>query len=215
MVLPPPYHRHDQIQVVERDPLIGLNSLSTEHPTTKKVPGFVLIYVFSYSVIISFYFTFVTAMAPVWFHLHPFLLSFGSYSLACYAISLKKDNKTKQHGRFMVLSSIISVFGVLLAYQDKNARGKQHFLSTHAVLGLVSTLCFLVYTVISYIFLLPESQCLIRNQRFRKVHRFLGRIIVMTNLIVIILGIYKYEKSRLRLICWVLGLFPPCWWIFV
>src|SRR4051794_20183736 len=52
----------------------------------KSVHSKISAFVFVFALFISGYFTFVTAPAPVWFHLHPLLCSLGMYACCSYAI---------------------------------------------------------------------------------------------------------------------------------
>jgi len=183
------------------------------HPMAhrKAVNRAITVYVFAFVICYSLYFTFYTAPAPVWFHLHPLIAGLGFYSLSIYAILLKKENKTRRHSYVMFIASAAAALGVWVAYQDKSSRGKSHFVSTHAQFGLAALMLMVAYPFLSWVLLNPDNGIAVGNSAIRKSHRWLGQSIMIVTLIALGYGLAKYEKNQymLALLVFAMGCVSP------
>lgn len=172
---------------------ISTMSQSTNHQ--KFVHRVITVYVFAFVVAFSLYFTFYTAKERVWFHFHPLIAGLGFYSLLIYAVLLKKQQKTRQHAYVTFIASAAGALGIWVAYQDKSSRGKSHFVSTHAQLGLAALLLMASFPFLSWVLLNPDNGYLVGNQPIRKLHRWIGQGILVISLLALGFGLAKYEKN--------------------
>jgi len=136
-----------------------------------------------------------SAPAPVLFHLHPLFASVGLYAIFGISILFKKRMKVRKHGYYMFLGVALGVLGTWIAYQDKSIRGKPHFHSTHAKIGLVSLILLVPSPLISWILLNPDSGWLVGNRSFRTIHTYYGKVTLLITFAAMAFGIAKYEKD--------------------
>lgn len=114
----------------------------------------------------------------IWFSWHPIAMLVSFVALAGNATLLKKIGgleKTRQHGNFMFLAVLLSLFGWYVIHTNKDMNGYPHLKTNHGKAGVIVLLGYLGLGIFGAIGLNPDFGILKTNKTVRFVHKWSGR----------------------------------------
>lgn len=132
------------------------------------------------------------------FSLHPLLMSLGYVGLMGFAHKTKKlggYTNTKNHGLVASVGLILGFGGLYAIYSNKEAMGREHITSNHALVGIIS-LCGLIGPALAgAIFLHPDFGIDKPNKLIRKIHKLVGRFFTAMGWLAAVMGLAQMTES--------------------
>ncbi|GBG32721.1 Hypothetical Protein FCC1311_089462 [Hondaea fermentalgiana] len=125
-----------------------------------------------------------SAMLPgswTWFSWHPLIMSVVCFVIATLGTLLKKIGgleNTRTHAKLLTGGTALLWFGFYVIYTNKEMARKEHFLSWHAWIGLMSLFGWSASIPPLNATIHPDFGKAKTNQSFRFMHRWTGRIIL-------------------------------------
>ena len=140
--------------------------------------------------------SFTDAFSPGWFILHPLLGILGTLVFPVPAVLLRKYKgywSKKVHAYVFGLSLLLTSVCVYVIYAQREARGKAHFSSWHAIGGAGLGIGYVILSAVGLVALDPDYAFVKRMKSTLKwIHKSGGRILLVFGYGVCFSGWYKF-----------------------
>ena len=139
--------------------------------------------------------------SSLWFILHPLLAIAGTVSLPVPAVLLRKYKgywSKKIHAYFFIAGVALTIASLYVIYVNKEAKGKWHIQSYHAIAGAVLVLGYIAFCVIGVLALDPDYACIPSEDlksTLKWVHKSGGRVLLVAGYWVCFSGWYKFYQG--------------------
>ena len=141
--------------------------------------------------------------SKAWFIIHPLLAILGTVALPVPAVILRRYKgywSKKIHAYFFIVATSSVCLSMYVIYVHKNAKGKQHFQTSHSLYGATLLAAYLLFSLVGSVALDPDWS-LISNETvidyMKWGHKFAGRIFIAVGFWVCLSGWkYKFEKDE-------------------
>jgi hypothetical protein len=135
----------------------------------------------------------------IWFSWHPLAMIVGFVTLSTNAALIKKiggrDN-TITHGYLNLAAAALAAFGWYVIHSNKNMQGKQHWTTLHGKMGFALMVTYIAAGLGGLAALHPDFGFLRKNNSFRLVHKWAGRVLAATSWIICVQGLLKVAPDN-------------------